>query len=264
MRPSSGSAEGPARPCGPGLTRRALPGLALLGVVVAGGAAAAWWAAGSGRLFGPPSMSGSGGGTLEALGVYGTVPDFALVERSGRRITRADLLGRVWVADFIYTECTETCPLQTASMARLQRDFADEPDLLLVSITVDPEHDTPEVLRAYAARFGAGEERWWFLTGPREAIYRLAIDGFRLGVRDLGTAAAPPPTGSRTWLAPAPAWAHPVPNPARQPIIHSSRLVLVDRQARIRSYHQGTDGESLEHLRGNARRVLRERPAPRA
>ncbi|MBI3456640.1 MAG: SCO family protein [Candidatus Rokubacteria bacterium] len=239
--------------------RRLLAGLALLGVVAAGGAAATWWGAGPGWLFERLSMSGSEESTLESLAVYGSVPDFALVERSGRRITRVDLLGTVWVVNFVYTECTETCPLQTANMARLQADFTSAPDLRLVSISVDPDHDTPEILRAYAERFGADPERWLFLTGPREAIYRLAIDGFRLGVTDLGRTAGTARGARATWLAPASAWAHPVPNADRQPIIHSSRFVLVDRRARIRSYHQGTDWDSLERLRANATRVLRER-----
>jgi hypothetical protein len=74
-------------------------------------------------------------------------------------VTRDDLRGRVWVADFIYTECTETCPTQSLQFAQLQREFQDAADLRLVSITVDPVHDTPEVLRRYAERYGA-TDRW--------------------------------------------------------------------------------------------------------
>src|SRR6266849_6970962 len=85
--------------------------------------------------------------SLEKLDVYGEVPDFSLVERRGRRVGRADLLGKVWVLDFIYTECTETCPIQSLQFARLEREFPDAADLRLVSITVDPVHDTPEILR---------------------------------------------------------------------------------------------------------------------
>ncbi len=199
-------------------------------------------------------------GALEKLEVYGRVPDFSLIERSGRRVTLADVLGKVWIADFFYTECTDTCPLQSAHMARLQADFAGERDLRFVSISVDPEHDTPEVLSEYAARFRADPERWLFLTGRRDAIYRLAVDGFRLGVVDQGQKAQGAPGRDRAWLGPAPAWAHPVPNPERKPIIHSSRFVLVDRQAQIRGYYHGTDRESLERLRKNVRIVLREKP----
>src|SRR5581483_7993861 len=93
---------------------------------------------------------GSSASELESLGVYGEVPDFRLTERSGRPVGRAELLGKVWLANFIYTQCTETCPIQTALLARLQPELARAADFRLVSITVDPEHDTAPVLRKYA------------------------------------------------------------------------------------------------------------------
>lgn len=110
------------------------------------------------------------GTTLEQLGDYGRVPPFTLTERSGRRITLGALRGLVWVADFVYTECTESCPLQSLELGRLQDEFADASDLRLVSITVDPGHDTPDVLRRYAERYRAGDH-WWFLTGDKAGIY---------------------------------------------------------------------------------------------
>lgn len=234
----------------------------LWGVVVllmVGGGGVAVWLSLDGwlRISGWATSSGQSKGLLETLEMYGEVPDFALTDRSGQRVTRGDLLGKVWIANFVYTECTDTCPLQSANMARLQADFAGEPDLRLVSISVDPEHDTPEVLAEYAARFRADPERWLFLTGPKDAIYRLAIEGFRLGVVDQGEKARRETEERRTWLEPVSAWAHPVPNPERQPIIHSSRFVLVDGQARIRGYYHGTDRESLERLRESARILLR-------
>lgn len=123
---------------------------------------------------------------LERLGNFGVVPEFTLVERSERDVTRDDLLGQVWVVNFFYASCPDTCPLESAEMANLQRDVADAPEVRLVSISVDPEHDTPEVLRAYAQRFGADPERWLFLTGDKAAIIRLAQEGFHLSVADPG------------------------------------------------------------------------------
>jgi protein SCO1/2 len=192
-------------------------------------------------------------GSLETLGAYGTVPDFALVERSGRRVTLADLRGRVWLADFIYTECTETCPLQSFQVSRLATEFAASPDVRFVSITVDPDHDTPAVLAAYALRYQADRERWLFLTGSKQAIYALAKDGFKLGVTDAGNARA----GSL--LAPV------MPSPASAShgskglVMHSSRFILVDRKAQIRAYHRSDDPESLARLRENLRALLAER-----
>lgn len=190
---------------------------------------------------------------LERLGRYGAVPPFALTERSGRRVTLDDLRGSVWVVDFIYTECTESCPTQSLQFAQLQRDFATEPRLRLVSVTVDPAHDTQAVLARYAERYGAGD-RWWFLTGDKRAIYCLARDGFRLGVVD-SRAAAPVDCGGLSWLTPGAAWAS---HGSQGLIMHSARIVLVDREGQIRAYHLATDGDSVTALRANLETLLRE------
>jgi protein SCO1 len=207
--------------------------------------------------------SGAGETSLERLDHYGQVPDFSLLECSGRPMTRVDLLGKVWVADFMYTECPDTCPLQSAQMARLHADFAGESDLRLVSISVDPGHDTPQVLAAYAARFQADPDRWLFLTGSKDAIDRLALEGFHLGVVDRGEHAQRGMGTGGAWLRSVSAWAHPVPNAERQPILHSPRFALVDRQAQIRGYYEGTDGAPLERLRKNLKIVLREQSRER-
>jgi len=195
----------------------------------------------------PPAISID----LEQLGRYGEVPSFALTERSGRRVTRDGLRGSIWVVDFIYTACTETCPTQSFQLAQLQWEFTRVPDLRLVSITVDPAHDTPEVLRAYAERYGASD-RWWFLTGEKRAIYCLARDGFRLGVVD-PSAAGPPDCRPVSWLGPAAAWAS---HGSGGLVMHSARVALVDRRGQIRAYHLATDAESMARLRANLRQLL--------
>jgi protein SCO1/2 len=185
---------------------------------------------------------------LEGLRVFGTVPSFSLVDRSGRRVTLEDLTGKVWIANFIYTHCPDTCPLQSAQMAKLQTDFAAEEDLRLVSITVDPERDTPAVLSQYASRYGADPDRWLFLTGEKAAIYHLAQEGFRLSVVD-------PEKKAGRVFEPTLALAHH--GETGKQFIHSSRFVLVDRQARIRGYYQSTDEEALQRLRKDVRILLR-------
>lgn len=219
---------------------------AAVGLAVLLAAAATAWRA---RLAATPS----GAPTLEQLGDYGRVPRFTLTERSGRGITPDDLRGLVWVANFIYTECTESCPTQSLEFAQLQREFAGAADLRLVSITVDPQHDTPEVLRRYAERYGAGD-RWWFLTGDKTDIYCLAQQGFRLSVVD-PAAAAPPTCRQALRLGPAPAWAS---HGSKGLFMHSARAVLVDRAARIRAYHVATEADSMKSLRANLRRLLAE------
>ncbi|MBI4638634.1 MAG: SCO family protein [Candidatus Rokubacteria bacterium] len=214
-----------------------------VGVALVVSATAAWWAS---RAASPPSEA-----TLETLGTYGVVPPFALTERSGRRVTRDDLRGRVWVADFIYTGCTETCPTQSLQFAQLQREFQDAADLRLVSITVDPVHDTPEVLRRYAERYEA-TDCWWFLTGDTRDIYCLAQQGFRLGVVD-PAAPAPPSCGPALGVGPTRAWAS---HGSKGLVMHSARAVLVDRIGQIRAYHLATDEASMARLPANVRRLL--------
>jgi len=225
-----------------GVRRPVLLGLAIVLATGAAAVAARVWLA-------PRPAPGS----PETLGVYGEVPDFSLTERSGRRVTRVDLLGKAWVANFIYTQCTETCPLQTARLARLQSEFAGERDLRLVSITVDPKRDTPAVLSRYAERYGADPVRWLFLTGEKGAIFRLAKEGFRLGVADPDDASEA--TRPRPWLELPAAWGS---HGSKGLILHSPRLVVVDRRAKIRAYHRPDDEEALERLRRNVRLVLRE------
>lgn len=198
----------------------------------------------------------------------GVVPDFVLVERRGQPLARTDLLGKVWVVDFIFTQCVAECPLLSAYMAQLQGAFAAEDDLRLVSISVDPEHDTPEILSQYAERFGAHTQRWLFLTGEKELIYRLAREGFHLGVADPNEArhssALPVLPDARKaarsmldMLALPAAWAH-HPDTTRQPMLHSARFVLIDRQGQIRGYYDSREEEARRRLRRHVGVLLRE------
>ena len=170
----------------------------------------------------------------EELERFGKVPSFSLTERSGKKFDSGDLAGKVWIADFIYTNCTDTCPLQSAEMKRLQDRFSDAPDLRLVSITVDPKRDTPAALSRYAERFGADSARWLFLTGGGKAIYRLAEEGFHLPATEV----APPQPGGASHL-------------------HSPRFALVDRNGEIRGYYGATEREALARLGRDAETLLR-------
>jgi cytochrome oxidase Cu insertion factor (SCO1/SenC/PrrC family) len=198
------------------------------------------------------------------------VPDFTLIERSGQSVTRANLLGKVWIASIIFTRCVEECPLVSNHMARLQDTFAAEPNVRLVSITVDPAYDTPEVLTRYAQSFAAQPQRWLFLTGDKATIYRLVREGFRLGLIDsqesVQSSAVPAAAGVRhaLWqlLTPASALAHPGAHPhdeAQRAITHSARLVLVDRQGQVRHLYNIADQSTLRRLPSDVRLVLRER-----
>ncbi len=223
------------------------------------------------------------------LPVYSTVPEFSLIERNGRKVRQTEFLGKIWVVNFFYSHCPDTCPLQSAEMARLQADLAAEPDVRLVSITVDPQRDTLQVLSRYADRFGADHDRWLFLTGKKEAIYRFAQDGLRLPVIDprnkvrdltgkkmlskgfnserdhlfgqlvahLRAGVLLLPGAIRSTLEPLPAIAGDD-GAGGLKVLHTSRFVLVDRRARIRGYYESTDMESLRRLRQDVKALLQE------
>jgi protein SCO1/2 len=154
------------------------------------------------------------------------LPDFTLTERSGKAVTKADLAGKVWVASFVFTRCSGPCPAVTATIARLQSELADEPNLRFVTFTVDPDRDDPQELAKYAARYRADPEKWLFLTGPEAEIHALMVDGFKLGVIKV-------PTG-----------------PPGEEFDHSTRLAVVDKTGTVRGYADGIaakwdEGEEL-------------------
>ena len=156
--------------------------------------------------------------------VLSEVPEFTLVNRDGRTVRRADLAGSPWIADFIFTRCPASCPMMTSRMARLVEDLPADSGVRFVSFSVDPEHDTPEVLQRYAESYKA-PARWLFLTGDGAQIYRLSREGFKLGVDAA-------PSGI----------------PTAEPILHSTRFVLVDGEGRIRGYYDAFDAESMKTL----------------
>lgn len=162
---------------------------------------------------------------------YGRVPAFSLVDQAGRAISPETFNGRLWIADFIFTRCAGQCPMMTMEMARLGKAFQSEPSVILVSFTVDPRYDTPEVLARYAATSGASSDRWVFLTGEDQAIQRLCQEGFHLAMGAEG--------------------------PPEELITHSRRMVLVDQRGVIRGYYDAAEAHDLMQLRRDVHRLLR-------
>jgi protein SCO1/2 len=173
---------------------------------------------------------------LEKMSNYGAVPEFSLIERSGKSVSLANLRGKVWIADFIYTNCQDTCPLESATMARLQEQLGHNNQLRLVSFSVDPQHDTPQVLTSYAERYQADSARWLFLTGDIKQITHLVQEGFRLSA-----VPAADSTNKDTI------------------ILHSSRFVLVDRNGAIRGYYDSLDNIALDRLKRDVRTLLKDK-----
>ncbi|WP_348547498.1 SCO family protein [Chthoniobacter sp.] len=170
--------------------------------------------------------------TPAVLQKYWALPDFNLTERSGQPLRLADLAGKVWVADFFYSSCPGPCPALTSNLSDVQKALGSAPDVRLVSISVDPEKDTTEVLKAYAERFKAGPG-WFFCTGERDAIYQLAHDGFKLPI-----AAGTPETG---------------------PVTHTTRLILVDQTGMVRGFYEGATKEGVSDLVRDIKKLLEEK-----
>jgi len=190
-------------------------------------------------LQGAQIQSGTG-----AAAPIGPAPSFALVDQLGRPVSDADLRGKVVLADFIYTTCTDICPALTAQMASLRTRLAEEgllgDEVVLLSISVDPARDTPEVMRAYSEPFGADPATWRFLTGDEAAIRQVVVDGFMLGVEVMAAAAEDAATqeaGTAHSAADGHSGDHDSGHGGDYEVSHSGRFVLIDRDWQIRSYY---------------------------
>jgi len=173
------------------------------------------------------------GGDEEPVGELMPIAPFTLTDQSGDAFGTSQLRGKVWIGDLIFTSCPDICPVMSSQMANLHRRL-EHPDVRFVSITVDPEVDTPEVLREYAARYGADSERWRFLTGSPDAVRGVIASSFHLPVearqdRDDG----------------------------RYDILHSGQFLLVDQRGVLRGLYE-TDREGLALLERHARQLAEE------
>lgn len=157
-----------------------------------------------------------------------SVPDFSLTDQRGEMLGLSDMMGKIWVADFIFTSCPTICPAMTQEMARLQSEFVADP-VYFVSFSVDPERDTSAVLSRYAKAYGADERRWHFLTGDKAHIYQLAGEGFSLAAGHKGTE-----------------------------LLHSTRFVLVAPDGNIYGYYDSRSKPALLRLRRDVNALLKQ------
>jgi protein SCO1/2 len=166
---------------------------------------------------------------------YGRLPAFSFTRQDGQPFGLAQLQGRPWVANFIFTRCPTICPVFTQKMARLQKQTAglDGP-LALVSFSVDPGYDTPERLTAYAAKYGADPARWSFLTGDYTQLKDIIVGGFKMamGRNDENEDDIPS-------------------------IFHGSHFVLVDRTGEIRGYYNSEHDDAVERLLRDTEQLVR-------
>ena len=176
--------------------------------------------------------------TAEPLPVYGTLPEFKLVDQAGHDFGSAELTGKVWVANFIFTRCPTLCPAFSARMALVQkmsRGFGDA--VHLVSFSVDPEYDTPPRLAEYGARYGEDPALWSFLTGPLDAMKSLVTDGLKVAMGKTPDA-----------------------DDEVSAIFHGTYFVLLDRRAQIRGYVDNNDATAVQTVVKDEEQLLAEKP----
>ncbi len=161
------------------------------------------------------------------LPVYHEVTPFQLTDHLGRPFGKAQLNDRLHVVDFIFTSCPDACPAMSTQMKQLYRAFEGSDKVRFLSISVDPDNDTQEVLDGYARTLGVDDERWLFLRGPIEEVQVLSEKGFLLAASDL-------------------------------PMGHSTRFALVDGEGQIRGYYEAFDEKSMKTLKTHLRELVRE------
>lgn len=177
---------------------------------------------------------------MPPLPSLGALPAFTLTDQDGRPFGPERMQGRVLLVDFVFTRCPTVCPRLTQRMAAIQPDLQKfHKEVQLVSISVDPAYDTPEVLRAYGEKFGQDTQLWSFLTGPSAEVRRAVEEGFKLGLDGVGEGPANPPD-----------------------VIHSEHFVLVDERGEIRGYYPSS-GDDLVKVTMDVKRLVKEARARR-
>jgi protein SCO1/2 len=177
------------------------------------------------------ALLGCRGGS-DALPTFGKMPSFELRDQRGATVRDADLHGRVLIVDFIFTSCPDICPLLTDQLAGLRKKLPEDAALAYVSFSVDPEHDTPEQLKAFAKVHAADHANWYFLTGPLASVREIVTKGFKQAME----------------IEPE------KPGKPRN-VLHGSHFVLVDRAGELRGFFR-SDAEGMEELRRAAERLL--------
>ncbi|MGZ3862868.1 MAG: SCO family protein [Bacteroidia bacterium] len=165
--------------------------------------------------------------------VYHTIADFSFTDQYKEPFTQRNTAGKIYIANFFFATCQSICPVMTTQLTRVQKEVLNDKDILILSHTVNPSHDTAEVLLQFANKYGAVKDKWFFLTGPKKAIYDLAKNSYLVNaVEDDGTA---------------------------EGFIHSETFLLIDKQKRIRGVYDGTDSLQVDKLMGDIKTLKKEK-----
>ncbi len=150
------------------------------------------------------------------------IPEFSFVNQDGQPVGSKEMEGKITIVDFFFTSCPSICPVMSTEMERVQDMFRDNPKVQIMSISIDPEYDTPQILKDYSIEHGAVSGKWHFLSGPKLETYQLARCGFVL------------PTIDGNGIA--------------DDFVHSDKFILIDELGRIRGYYSGTNREDVDLL----------------
>lgn len=161
--------------------------------------------------------------TLQYVKKYHKIAPFTLTNQNGKTVTQEDYKGHIYVADFFFTTCQTICPIMTDNMVSIQKELQNDTLVKLLSHSVIPEYDTPDILKAYALKKGVDDTRWNLVTGPRKDIYTLARKSY-LAVKDL--------PGTEDDLD----------------MVHTENFMLIDKKQQIRGYYDGTDKDAIKEL----------------
>ena len=161
--------------------------------------------------------------------VFHTIPAWKLTDENGKEFLGESLKGKIYVADFFFTRCGSICPKMSTELTRLQDTFSGEEEVQIASFSVDPVHDTPEILKEYAKKYDAKAGKWHFLTGTKTQIYPLAVKGYFIPVADASEYDKAVKSPDETF-------------------IHSEKLILVDKEGHIRGFYDGTNKKDVDKL----------------
>lgn len=164
--------------------------------------------------------------------LYHQIPDFEFISQDSVKITQKDFVGKIYVADFFFTTCPTICPKMKTQMLRIFKKFKDNPQVAILSHTIDPRHDTPSVLKEFSKNLGIQNSMWQMVTGDKTKIYEIGQKSYMVSATD----------------------------DPKQPggIVHSGAFILVDKNRHIRGIYDGTEPEKVDKLMADIEILLKE------
>ncbi|MBE9464332.1 SCO family protein [Dyadobacter subterraneus] len=164
--------------------------------------------------------------------IYNVIPPFTFTNQYGDTVTEKIVENKIYVTDFFFTTCPTICPVMKRQMVKVYKEFKDNPDVMILSHTIDPEHDTPQVLNKFAKDLGVEGKQWQFLTGPKEKIYEIGQKSYLSAAQEDKT--------------------------AEGGFLHSGAFILIDKEKHIRGMYDGTTEEGTQKLIQGIKSLLEE------